>query len=115
MYVPVHHADHSTRASRELTQRIELAVRDYRTEHPKTSAADVQVALRAVLAKAGTRRRHSVPQSLGLGAGLSILFGAAALIARMLEGDERSLVVLFVAAFVIAALIVVLLLARRNG
>ncbi len=43
----VMHSEHSTRASRDLAEHVVATVKRYRSEHPKTSDADVQTALAA--------------------------------------------------------------------
>ena len=85
MFIPPGH--HTSRTSRDLAARIDRAILGYRTDHPRTSNADVQVALRSALRNAAGGRVLAPAQALALGLGLSAAMAGVAIVAKAVSAD----------------------------
>lgn len=112
MYVP---NEQTSRASRELTMQIDHAIRAYRTEHPKTSTADVQMALEAARHHAAGHGGLSPARAVLVAVAICITSLAIGVAAYVVSGAEANVVWLLLASFVVVTLLAVFIMARRHG
>jgi hypothetical protein len=108
-------SQHTSRTSRELTVRIDRAIREYRTDHPATSNADVHAALQSALETAAGGRGLAPAQRLALGLGLSAALAGVAIIAKGISSDGGDVTWPIMAFFIVVAMVVVFIAARRHG
>jgi len=107
--------DHTSRTARELAIHLDRAIQQFRSAHPKASAADVSAALHIALAQVSSSHRLSPAQGLALGLGISALVGTTAFAAKMVQDGGTGLVALLIGSFFVVSLAVVFVFARRHG
>jgi hypothetical protein len=106
-----------TRHSRELGQRFDEVVREYRREHSDLSAGDVRTALMTSLQRAGSAEDEARQRRVAILTVVAIVvafIGAAVLNGQTIGGRAISIRVLGIVATVAAVAFAAIRFARRD-